>query len=428
MKQKPIGVSRTRMRLRILIFITALVGVALAVVGLAVEQVSIAGMTVELRWMSWAIFLCGYAACSGANVAYFALSRRDLRKMIWRGRNAPEGSPAALQAMRASALLEHLRNPNWTLASILFTNVGFGVYLSQLSDTLFIGVLAVVMPVLSITVFGEFFAQATFLRYAGRICYVFSPLIWVLKWITSPVSYPLARAVDALYGKNPIKRLDERDLLSDLELELAEWQGKSMHPGEHTLDPAELMTLMNAARADDEPAREAGKLLDPKTIVPLEFKGDRPVFPELGRFIREKLSISEHPWFVLTDAKTGAPRFLLDVDGFVRSAYAMAVTGKDDQFNPHDHTFAVRVYHDPDTHLREVVSQFRVHAINPRDDVIDVDVALIWTSTDRWIVTGGDVLGRFLRVVAKRYPEVDEPEGQGARHRKTGVRSQRRSA
>ena len=104
----------------------------------------------------------------------------------------------------------------------------------------------------------------------------------------------------------------------------------------------------------------------------------------------------------------------------------MAVTGKADQFNPHDHTFEVRVYHDPDTRLREVVSQFRVHAVNPRDDVIDVDVALIWTSTDRWIVTGGDVLGRFLRGVAKRYPEVDEAEGQAARDRKTGVRTQRK--
>ncbi len=282
------------------------------------------------------------------------------------------------------------------------------------------------MPVVSITVFGEFFAQATFLRYAGRICYLFSPLIWILKWITSPVSYPLAHCVDALYGKNPIKRLNERDLLSDLELELEEWQGKSMRHREHTLDPVELMTLMNAAKADDEPAREAGKLLDPKTIVPLEFKNEHPVFPELGGFIRETLSTAAHPWFVLTEAKTGKPRSLLEVDGFIRSAYAMAVTGKVAQFNPHDHTFAVRVYHDPDTRLGEVISQFRVHALNPRDDVIDIDVALIWTSTDQWIVTGGDVLGRFLRGVAKRYPAVDEAEGQGARDRKTGVRTQRK--
>jgi hypothetical protein len=415
-------------RLRILTFVTALLGVALAVVGLVAERVSVAGVTLDLRWVSWAIFLCGYAVCSGANVAYFALSRRDLRKVIWRGRNAPEGGPASVQAMRASALLEHLRNPNWTLASILLTNVGFGVYLSQLSDTLFIGVLAVVMPVLSITVFGEFFAQATFLRYAGRICYVFSPLIWALKWITGPVSYPLARGVDALYGRSPLKHLDERDLLSDLELELEEWQGKSTRPSEQTLDPAELMTLMNAARADDEPAREAGKLLDPRTIVPLDFENGRPVFPESGGFIRQTLSTAAHPWFVLTDAETGEPRSLLDVDGFVRSAYAAAVTGKDDHFNPHDHTFAVRVYHDPDTRLREVVSQFRVHALSPRDDVIDVDVALIWTSTDRWIVTGGDVLGRFLRGVAKRYPEVDEAEGQGDGNRKTGLRAQREAS
>ena len=66
------------MKVRILIFAMAVLGVGLAVVGLVVERVSVAGMTVEFRWMSWGIFLCGYAVCSGANVAYFALSRRDL--------------------------------------------------------------------------------------------------------------------------------------------------------------------------------------------------------------------------------------------------------------------------------------------------------------------------------------------------------------
>ncbi len=353
-------------------------------------------------WVAWSLFLIGYAICSGSNVAYFAFSLRDLQRMVARAKGAPPDSEAARQGKRAAALLKHLENPNWTLAAILLTNVAFGVQLSQLSDQLFPGVLAVIMPVISITIIGEFFAQATFLRYAGPICSFFSPFIWLLKWITVPISYPLAWAVDTIYGREAIRRLNEQELLSDLQLELTEFKGDANHTHEEILDPRELKAMMNVARADDEPARSVGERLDANTVLKLPFDRNKPVFPDdLEQFVSSHLDVSTHPWFVLTDAENGEPRLLLDADGFIRE-WSRDSRHDDARFNPHDHTFRAEVFRDPDVKLGQVISDFQVRESHPGDDVIDIDVALIWTPEKRWILTGGDVLGRLLRGVARR--------------------------
>ncbi|MGC9367650.1 MAG: DUF21 domain-containing protein [bacterium] len=401
------------MKSRIIIISIFLLALTAAFIGLNIKSLNIGSWSINPKWFSWVIFLTGYAVCSGANVSYFALSRRDLRKIIWRGRNASPESKALILAKRAKMLMGHLKNPNWTLAAILLTNVGFGVYLSQLSDVLFIGVLGIIMPVISITIIGEFFAQATFLRYAGVICYLFSPLIWLLKWITSPVSYPLAKIIDSLYGREAIRHLEEPELLSELEMELKDWRGEKNDPSDRILDPRELKTLMNAARADDELASEIGQPLDPRTIIPLKFEQDNPCFPPPRQFIEKYIAGIKHPWFVITNKKTGYPKFILDADGFVRNAFVSFSLKQDVSFNPLAHSFRVEVYDNPEVKLGEVVDNFLVHAEHPDDDVIDIDVALIWTNQRKWIITGGDVLGRLLKGVANKFNIKTEAASQG---------------
>lgn len=377
--------------------------ILLLVCGIWLGQQWLGTPTQALSWIYWILLLLGYSICSGANVAYFSFSIRELKKAVERGSGAPPHSFDAKRARQAIRLLKHLDDPNWTLAAILLTNVAFGVQLSQLSDGLFTGLMAVVMPIISITVFGEFFAQATFLRYAGAICDFFSPIIWMLKWVTGPFSYPLARAVDALYGREAIRRLNEQDLLSDLRLELSEIDTEEQAPHAEILDRRELTTLMNAALADDEPAREIGQVLDPRTVIPMKFEHGRPVFPrDMAEFIRTQLEHVAHPWFVITDADSAEPMLFLDADGFVRDYAACQLEGRVEDFSPDDHTFRVRVYPDKNTKLGQVISDFQVHEEHPGDDVIDIDVALIWTRDGRWIVTGSDILGRFLRGVSRR--------------------------
>lgn len=348
------------------------------------------------------LYLIGYAICSGANVAYFSFPLRKLKRKAGSVEN-PTANEGALTARRAETILAHLEDPNWTLAAILLANVVFGVQVSQLSENLFTGLLAVVMPVVCITVFGEFFSQATFLRFAVHFCSAFSPLIWLLKWLTAPVSWPLARAVDALYGRQALGRLNERDLISDLELELTEFGEKgSAAPCEERLDPRELKILMNVARSDDEHARIVGEALDPVTEIALPFKDGKPVFPkDYVEFVRTSISKAAHPWYVVVDEDNHQPQFLLDADGFVRALFR-ELHCEMPGFQPEDHIYRARIYTDSDIKLGPIVSDLQVYEEQRSSDIIDVDVSIIWTAEGRWIVTGGDILGRFLRGVAKK--------------------------
>jgi hypothetical protein len=353
-----------------------------------------------MNWLLFFVYLLGYALCSGANVGFFAFSQRQLRRRVALGEK-PDATEDELQrAHRARTIQSHLRDPNWTLAAILLTNVGFGVQLSQLSDSLFVGVLAIVMPVLAITVFGEFFSQATFLRFAGRLCALTSPIIWVLKWLTAPISWPLARTVDALLGREALGRLSEKDLLADLELELRDMEGVEEITHAERLDKREIRVLMNVAQADDELARDIGEPLDPSTVLEVEFVDGHPQLPpDIHAFARERIGVAHHPWFVLVDQDGVAPPLLLDADGFIRDLFRAP-----DSFEPRQHIFQPRVYADPNLELGPIISELLVHEEHEDDDVIDVDVVLLDTNEGRWILTGGDILGRFLRGVPQKVP------------------------
>ena len=357
-----------------------------------------AALILMTDYLAFSGYLLGYAVCSGANVGFFAFSLRRLKRDIGRGHQPTASNEEKHQAIQAETILAHLQDPNWTLASILLTNVGFGVQLSQLSDSLFTGIMAVIMPILAITLVGEFFSQATFLRFTGKLCTLTSPLIWFVKYLTFPLSWPLARLVDALLGKEGLSRLSEKDLLADLELELNE----SAHPEELTgkdhLDPRELKILMNVAKADDELAQRIGEALDPKTIITLPFKEQQPVFPDdWEQFIKSHLSQAFHPWFVLVDASTSRPQVILDADGFIRAFHSQP-----ESFNPFDHVYRIRIYTDSQICLGPIVSELIIHEEHKEDDVIDIDVVIIWSAEGKWILTGGDILGRFLKGVPRK--------------------------
>lgn len=347
------------------------------------------------------IYLLGYGVCSGCNVAYFARSQREHWRDVEIGRGAEKGSPEFLQAERSKAILSHLSNPNWTLAAILLTNVFFGVKLSQLSEILFTGIWSVVLPIFAITVIGEFFAQATFLRYSSFVCALCSRPVWILKYLTAPASFPLAAVVNRLYGKEALTRLDERHLLGDLELELKEF-GHLVGRHESILDKRELQILINVARGDDEPARMVGQRLHEDTIVRCSMKNGVPQLSENpSQFIHDHLEASSHPWFVLVDEASGLPVFLLDADGFVRDFYSCGQSSSDGYFEPMNHVYRAHVYTNEDVTLGSVLSDLRIVQTAKQDEVIDVDVVLIWSGQSAWIVTGGDILGRFLRGVPK---------------------------
>jgi hypothetical protein len=51
-----------------------------------------------------------------------------------------------------------------------------------------------------------------------------------------------------------------------------------------------------------------------------------------------------------------------------------------------------------------MLSRLTVQPERPGDDVIDVDALIVWTASERRIITGSDILGRLLRRIAKVGP------------------------
>jgi metal transporter CNNM len=51
-----------------------------------------------------------------------------------------------------------------------------------------------------------------------------------------------------------------------------------------------------------------------------------------------------------------------------------------------------------------LLSHLTVQPQRVGDDVIDEDLILLWSDTERRIVTGSDILGRLLRRIARAYP------------------------
>lgn len=58
----------------------------------------------------------------------------------------------------------------------------------------------------------------------------------------------------------------------------------------------------------------------------------------------------------------------------------------------------------PELPLGKMLGDLRVNQEKPGDDVIDVDIILLWSETQKRIITGSDILGRLLRQVVKKSP------------------------
>ncbi len=96
---------------------------------------------------------------------------------------------------------------------------------------------------------------------------------------------------------------------------------------------------------------------------------------------------------------------MLDADHFVRDALFGEMSK-----SPEIYWHRPIVVTDPNTRLDGVLGRMRVKPERPGDDVIDDDLILVWGKTKR-VITGGDLLGRLLRGIAK----VEKEYGAAAR-------------
>lgn len=332
-----------------------------------------------LIWLGIALCLSQSAMLSGLNLACFSISRLRLEV---------EAANNNKHARRVLALRE---DSNFLLVTILWGNVSVNVLLALLSGSVLAGVLAFFFSTVVITIVGEIIPQAYFSRHALVTASRLMPLLRFYQVLLFPVAKPTALVLDRWLGPEAITYFRERDIREMLKLHASS--------PESDIDRVEGTGAMNFLAIDDLPLTAEGELIDPKSIVELEFKGNRPVFPSIkpsstDRFLK-LINSSGKKWIIIVDPE-GEPRMVLEADGFLREA----LFKRGGTLNPYSHCHRPIIIRDRKVRLGDTISRLKVQPAHHGDDVVDEDVIILWNEEKR-IITGSDILGRLLRGIVQ---------------------------
>jgi len=337
-------------------------------------------MTRAATWIGIVACLSQCALFSGLNLALFSISRLRLEA------SAGSGDASAQQVLALR------RNANFALAAILWGNVAVNVLLTLLARSVLAGVGAFLFSTVVITVFGEILPQAYFARHALRLASRLAPILRFYQVALFPLARPTGWILDRLVGKEGIPWFREKELGVVLHHQAAS--------GQTELNVLEATGAVNFLALDDVTVGNEGEPLDPRSVIRVDFRDGRPLFPTFrcepdDSFLRS-LQASGKKWVVLADAG-GEPQLMLNVHYFLRAV----LFGEPGRVDAAAFCHRPLVVRDEGTPLGRVMSGLTVHPESPMDDVIDWDVILVWGSHRR-IITGSDLLGRLLRGIARR--------------------------
>jgi metal transporter CNNM len=340
-----------------------------------------AAWDLALRGLGVLFCLSQSALFSGLNLALFSLSKLELEV------EAKKQNPQALRLLRLR------RDSNFALVTILWGNVAVNVLLALLSGSILTGVAAFLFSTVVITLFAEIAPQAYFSRHALRIGSLFSPVLRVYQLLLYPIAKPTAWVLDRWLGGEEIHYFRERDLRRVIQLH--------MDSADSDIARVEGQGALNFLDIDDIPLVEEGEPLHPDSIIPVEFDGDRPVFPPISPspddpFLR-RIQKSGKTWVILVNAQ-GEPRLALRCWDFIREALFSP-----DRFDPHRHCHRPILRCEEETQLGNLMTRFRVRCGQNGTEIVENDVILLWSNPPR-IVTGTDILGRLVRKIARPIP------------------------
>ena len=336
-------------------------------------------MSTALTWIAIVVCVTQSAALSGLNIALFSISRLRLEAA------AADGS---VQAQRVLALRA---DGHRTLATILWGNVSVNVLLTLLAESVLVGVAAFLFSTVVITFAGEIVPQAWFTRHALRVASLLSPLLRFYRVVLFPLAAPVGWLLDRVVGPETTPWFRESELRAVLR--------HHAQADESEVGRLEATGAINFLRLDDVPVAEEGEPLDPASVLEVPFEGRTPRLPDVSGDPEHPfvllVAASGRKWIVLVDHE-GEPRAVLNAHVFLRRV----VPGAPPPDEPVWHH--PLVVHDPTAPLGEVLGRLSVVAADHDDDVIDLDLILLW-GQQRRIITGSDLLGRLLRGISRRH-------------------------
>merc|ERR1712166_275356 len=104
----------------------------------------------------------------------------------------------------AEKLQFFVRNGHWTMVTLLLLNAGANEALPIFLDKLVPSpVIAILISVTAVLIFGEILPTAFFTGPNQlKIASFLSPLVWFAVFITTPISYPISKILDAMLGEH----------------------------------------------------------------------------------------------------------------------------------------------------------------------------------------------------------------------------------
>ena len=331
-----------------------------------------------ITWLGVLLCLSQSAMLSGLNLGLFSRSKLELTV------EARKGDPGA------ERLLQMRSDSNFTLVTILWSNVGVNVLLALLSGSVMGGVAAFLFSTVVITVFAEIIPQSYFSRHAMRVACLLYPVLRFYQFLIWPLARPTAWVLDRWLGGEDIRYFPEHDLKRLLKLH--------MEAEDTDIAAVEGRGACNFLEIDDISLSEEGEQIRPESIIELPFDAGRPRFPRIrpsrhDPFLK-RINQSGKSWTVLVDT-SGEPRMVLRTGDFTRDALLAP-----EDFDPLRHCHKPIVTRDGNRRLGELLPQFRVRPASMGDTIIGEDVILLWNASPR-LISATDILGRLLRGIGK---------------------------
>lgn len=338
---------------------------------------------------------------SGLNLAFFSVGRLRLEA------EAESGD------MSARKILTLREDSNFLLCTILWGNVSVNVLLALLSDSVFAGLGAFVFSTVGITFFGEIMPQAYFSRHAMRMGALLTPVIRFYQFLLYIVAKPSALILDGWIGPEGPSFLGERNLEIFLK--------KHIRDEASEIGAIEGRGALNFLSLDDRRMSTEGVNIAPESVMSFPCKLDLPVIPGPddpgGKEFGEALAKIHWKWTIITNEED-EPMLVLETDRYVRELLSGEMDG-----DVYHHCHRPIIVTDPNQKLESILDKLVVEAEHGQDRVIDNDVILFWTPTQRRIVTGADILGRLMHGIVQSRPSNGEEKGKPRLLRKEEGRS-----
>ncbi|MFC1966707.1 DUF21 domain-containing protein [Chloroflexota bacterium] len=331
-----------------------------------------------LTWIVIVFCISQSAMFSGLNLAFFSISKLRLELEVAKDNK---------NARRVSALR---KDSNFLLVTILWGNVSVNVLLALVSGSVLSGILAFLFSTVLITLVGEILPQAYFSRHALRMASLLSPILRFYQIVLFPMAKPTALFLDKWLGKEAINYFKEEDIRELIKMHI--------DSSETDIDGTEGRGVLNFLTIDDLPIEAEGEIIDPKSIIKLEFKENKPVFPPIKASSSDEflklVHSSRKTWVILVNSGN-EPKLVLESNSFLRDALFNS-----DSFNPYSHCHRPIILYNRKTRLGDAIPRLKVNPVRLGDDVIDEDIIILWSDQKR-VITGSDILGRLLRGIVQ---------------------------